>query len=264
MDRMQSRQNQNCKGERAPLSERKIMAPNDEEGQQYHQSQHVIGVRPESPEIVLREAYISAKDIAVERPLPMASKPPTNFAVVLPGLYRSAYPQAPDYPFMQALNLKTIVTLVGKDLPDGFQQFIDTNHIQHLIFDMVGTKKAEIPVKTMQSIIAVISNRKNYPLLIHCNQGKHRTGCVVGVLRKASEWDTSSIIKEYTKYAEPKIRETDVKYLTDFKVSDLPSALPNPRATSHPYTVRTFYGMVALASFSLSVWVYSSIRLLVI
>ncbi|OTB04110.1 hypothetical protein M426DRAFT_30241, partial [Hypoxylon sp. CI-4A] len=142
--------------------------------------------------------------------------PPTNFAVVLPGLYRSAYPQTPDYPFMQSLNLKTIVTLVGKELPDGFQQFISANRIKHEIFDMAGTKKADIPIKTMQSILAVISNPKNYPLLLHCNQGKHRTGCVVGVLRKTIEWDTASIISEYTKFAEPKVRETDVKYITNF------------------------------------------------
>ncbi|KAL7623655.1 tyrosine-protein phosphatase siw14 [Parahypoxylon ruwenzoriense] len=223
---------------------------------------HVVGVRTESPEVALRETYVSAKDIAVERPVCLSGTPPVNFATVLPGLYRSGYPQASDYPFMQTLNLKTIVTLVGKDLPDSFQQFINRNHIKHEVFDMAGTKKAEIPVKTMQSIIAVVSNRKNYPLLIHCNHGKHRTGCVVGVLRKTSEWDLASIIREYTRFAEPKARETDVKYITDFKLSDLPSAVP--RQGRAPQMLRTFYGMVMLASFTLSVWMYSSTRLLMI
>ncbi|KAI1411001.1 tyrosine phosphatase family-domain-containing protein [Hypoxylon sp. FL1857] len=253
---MPSQQRQNPDMDRALSRNHQSMVHDDER----HRSPDLIGVRTESPEVVLRDAYVSAKDIAVERPLPLAGAPPVNFAMVAPGLYRSGYPQVPDYPFMRTLNLKTIVTLVGKDLPHGFQQFIDGNRIKHEIFDMVGTKKTEIPIKTMQSIIAVVSNRKNYPLLIHCNQGKHRTGCVVGVLRKTSEWDTTSIIREYTKYAEPKVRETDVKYITNFKLSDLRSAMPI--SSKAPLVLRTFYGMVMLVSFTVSVWMYSGIRLL--
>ncbi|KAI0834290.1 hypothetical protein F5Y06DRAFT_279422 [Hypoxylon sp. FL0890] len=258
MDRMLSQSRQNHDVGRASSDRKNIIY--DDEGR--FRSQHLPGVRTESPEVVLREAYVSAKDIAVERPLPLVGAPPINFAMVSPGLYRSGYPQVPDYPFMRTLNLKTIVTLVGKDLPHGFQQFIDAHCIKHEIFDMAGTKKAEIPIKTMQSIITVISNRKNYPLLIHCNQGKHRTGCVVGVLRKTSEWDTTSIIREYTKYAEPKVRETDVKYITNFRPSDLRRALPS--SSKAPVVLRTFYGMVMLASFTLSVWMYSSTRLLLL
>ncbi|KAI0901236.1 tyrosine-protein phosphatase SIW14 [Annulohypoxylon nitens] len=246
---------------RAPSpQDRKKMPHNDEERSQ--QSLYMINVGTESPEVVLRDAYISAKDIAVERPLPLTGThtPPVNFAMVVPGLYRSGYPQAPDYSFMRTLNLKTIVTLVGKELPDGYQDFIKDNNIKHEIFDMAGTKKADIPAKTMQSIIAVVGNRKNYPLLIHCNQGKHRTGCVVGILRKASEWDTKSIIREYTKFAEPKVRETDVKYITNFSMSDIKSV--TPKSNSLPFIQNTLYGMVMLASFTISVWVYSGTRLL--
>ncbi|KAI0384757.1 tyrosine phosphatase family-domain-containing protein [Hypomontagnella monticulosa] len=202
-----------------------------------------------SHDVVLRDAYA-------------AGPPPVNFAVVLPGLYRSGYPQAEDYPFMRSLKLKTIVTLVGKDLPDGYEGFIRANGIKHEIFDMAGTKKADIPIATMRSIIAIVGNRKNYPLLIHCNQGKHRTGCVVGVLRKVQEWDTSNIIREYKKYAEPKVRETDVEYIAKFKLSDLPRALS--RSNGDPYVVRAFYGMMMLASFTLSVWIYSGTRLLML
>ncbi|KAI2610412.1 tyrosine phosphatase family-domain-containing protein [Hypoxylon sp. NC1633] len=238
------------------------MARDDEKRRQQHPSVQSANFRTESPDIVLRDAYVSAKDIAVEGSLSLSGAPPVNFATVLPGLYRSGYPEAADYPFMRTLKLKTIVTLVGKDLPDGYQQFVDSNSIKHEIFDMAGTKKAEIPIKTMQSIMAIVANRDNYPLLIHCNQGKHRTGCVVGVIRMINEWDTPSVIREYTKFAEPKVRETDVKYLTDFKLSALGNMLP--KHSRVPFALRTFYGMVMLASFTLSVWVYSSSRLLIL
>lgn len=34
---------------------------------------------------------------------------PTNFGTVVPGVYRSSYPQEADYPFIQKLGLKTIM-----------------------------------------------------------------------------------------------------------------------------------------------------------
>lgn len=34
---------------------------------------------------------------------------PMNFGTVVPGVYRSSYPQSEDYPFLQKLNLKTVV-----------------------------------------------------------------------------------------------------------------------------------------------------------
>lgn len=34
---------------------------------------------------------------------------PTNFGTVVPGVYRSSYPQEADYPFLQKLGLKTIM-----------------------------------------------------------------------------------------------------------------------------------------------------------
>lgn len=34
---------------------------------------------------------------------------PTNFGMVVPGVYRSSYPKVADYPFLQKLGLKTIM-----------------------------------------------------------------------------------------------------------------------------------------------------------
>ncbi|KXJ96682.1 protein-tyrosine phosphatase, partial [Microdochium bolleyi] len=141
---------------------------------------------------------------------------PINFGIVTPGLYRSGYPQVHDYPFIQSLKLKTIVTLVSKEMPDGYQAFMDTNGITHRVFNMAGTKKEVISTEMMQRILDVVTDSANYPLLIHCNHGKHRTGCVVGLIRKASEWEIPAILQEYSHYASPKVRETDLEYLTKF------------------------------------------------
>jgi tyrosine-protein phosphatase SIW14 len=181
----------------------------------------VVSRRNSLAKNMLRDSQTCTKRVTIGRPMSMSHQPPINFSMVSEGLYRSGYPQTQDYPFIQTLKLKTIVTLVSKELPEGYQEFMQANRIAHKIFDMAGTKKEDIPVHMMRSIHAVVSNSENYPLLIHCNHGKHRTGCVVGVLRKSNQWDLKRIINEYSAFAEPKVRETDLKYLTDFDLASL-------------------------------------------
>ncbi|KAI0203187.1 tyrosine phosphatase family-domain-containing protein [Astrocystis sublimbata] len=185
----------------------------------------------------VRESQDCPKCQLPGRPAPASLIPPLNFSTVCEGLYRSSYPQAGDYPFIQQLKLKTIVTLVSKELPEGYQQFLDANQITHKIFDMAGTKKEEISVSMMRSIHSVISQTENYPLLIHCNHGKHRTGCVVGIFRKANQWKLNHIIAEYSSFAEPKVRETDIKYLSEFQITGL---LNQPRKMALPSTPNRF------------------------
>jgi len=197
----------------------------------------------------------------------------SNFGVIEPGLYRSGYPQTEHYPFLKSLNIKTIVTLVSKELPEGYQAFIDENGITHRIFDMAGTKKQAISLDMMQEILEVVTNSDNYPLLIHCNHGKHRTGCVAGLVRKASQWGPSAIVQEYTRFASPKARETDIEYLTKFDHLHLENARrrlilkstsmtkmtvstytrPNPQR----FTVGGFLFFLIVASITLCIFVFT-------
>ncbi|AEO61503.1 hypothetical protein MYCTH_2311715 [Thermothelomyces thermophilus ATCC 42464] len=111
----------------------------------------------------------------LEKSLPTESRP-ANFGIVVPGVYRSSFPQSEDYAFIEGLKLKTIVTLVQKESPQGYDDFLHRNGIKHAVFDMKGTKKEAIPVATMKSILRIVLDRRNHPLLIHCNHGKVSAG----------------------------------------------------------------------------------------
>ncbi|KAI6350247.1 hypothetical protein MCOR25_010565 [Pyricularia grisea] len=148
------------------------------------------------------------------------SSRPVNFGMIVPGVYRSGYPQQEHHAFMKDLKLKTVVTLVEKEPPEGFKPFLTSNNIKHHIIAMKGTKKETISLETMQGILNVVLNPKNHPLLVHCNHGKHRTGCVAGVVRKVTGWETDAIIDEYRKFADPKERECDIDYITMFDIAD--------------------------------------------
>ena len=93
------------------------------------------------------------------------------------------------------------------------------------MFAMKGTKKEDIPLATMESILNLVLDRSNYPLLIHCNQGRHRTGCVVGIMRAIAGWDRDMVTDEYRAYAGSKVRDCDVDYIRAFALSDIEKLL---------------------------------------
>ncbi|ENH72674.1 hypothetical protein FOC1_g10013336 [Fusarium oxysporum f. sp. cubense race 1] len=181
---------------------------------------------------------------------------PHNFGVVIPGVYRSSFPRSHDFEYLKGLGLKTIVTLVRKDeLDHDLETFVQREGIRQVVFNMKGTKKEAIPLGTMKAILSIVLDKSNYPLLIHCNHGKHRTGCVVGV------------VSEYKSYAEPKARECDVNYLDDFQVSSLGISNPIPNVTKDVYKnrsrfqPRTFFRAVFLTAFVLLLFFMSGSKL---
>lgn len=147
---------------------------------------------------------------------------PINFGAVLPGaVYRSSFPMPENLPFLGTLGLKTILSLVNHDFPPELKEFLTSNGIRHCIVEMQGTKRVEIPDIVMNSIMEIALNKDNHPLLIHCNHGRHRTGCAIAVFRHVSGWHVDQIVQEYQGFAEPKARECDVKYITEYKITKL-------------------------------------------
>ena len=65
-------------------------------------------------------------------------------------------------------------------------------------------------------VLRIILDERNHPILVHCNKGKHRIGCVVGVLRKLQGWSLTSIFDEYQRFAGNKIRTTDQEFIELF------------------------------------------------
>jgi hypothetical protein len=56
----------------------------------------------------------------------------------------------------------------------------------------------------------------NYPMLIHCNKGKHRTGCITASFRRVTGWTFEACIAEYERYSKPKDRPLDKVFIGRF------------------------------------------------
>uniref|UniRef100_A0A7S2RJ85 diphosphoinositol-polyphosphate diphosphatase n=1 Tax=Rhizochromulina marina TaxID=1034831 RepID=A0A7S2RJ85_9STRA len=146
--------------------------------------------------------------------------PPVNFSMVEPGVYRSSFPMKRNFSFLKRIRLKTILALILEEYPQANTAFNEENGIRFLQFGMEGNKE---PFRSMDSslvraAVRAIMDPANHPILIHCNEGKHRTGCLVGCLRKARHWALSSIFDEYMLYAGDKGRLIDQRFIELFEL----------------------------------------------
>lgn len=129
--------------------------------------------------------------------------PPANFAPVEQHLYRSAAPRPINFPFLKLLDIKTIIWLNVEDPSDELLDFIDAHDINLEHLGLL-TKKVKpwdpISDKVVQEALTILMNIQIYPVLICCSMGRHRTGAVIGCLRKLQGWSFASLVDEYQRF----------------------------------------------------------------
>ncbi|KAF2284879.1 hypothetical protein GH714_031847 [Hevea brasiliensis] len=149
--------------------------------------------------------------------------PPLNFAMVDNGIFRSGFPDSANFSFLQTLGLRSIICMCPEPYPEQNADFLKANGIRLFQFGIEGYKEpfVNIPEDTIREALKVVLDVRNHPVLIHCKRGKHRTGCVVGCLRKLQRWCLSSIFDEYQRFAAAKARVSDQRFMELFDVSTL-------------------------------------------
>ncbi|XP_077216727.1 inositol diphosphatase DSP1-like [Tasmannia lanceolata] len=149
--------------------------------------------------------------------------PPLNFAMVDHGVFRSGFPDFDNFSFLQTLGLRSILYLCPEPYPEPNIEFLHSNGIHLFQFGIEGCKEpfVNIPEETIRDALKVVLDVRNHPVLIHCKRGKHRTGCVVGCLRKLQRWCLSSVFDEYQRFAAAKARVSDQRFMELFDVSSL-------------------------------------------
>jgi len=122
---------------------------------------------------------------------------------------------------------------------------MDENGIQHFHVHIPANKEVvRVPQCQMTAALQIVMDRRNHPILIHCNKGKvrvshlgcsfesrtlrgeisrslltftqHRTGCVTGCFRKCQGNELEAIFGEYHAYADPKARILDECFIEIF------------------------------------------------
>ncbi|KAA8526551.1 hypothetical protein F0562_008246 [Nyssa sinensis] len=155
--------------------------------------------------------------------------PPLNFAIVDNGIFRSGFPDTANFAFLQSLGLRSIVCLCPEPYPEPNEEFLKLNGIKLFQVGIEGCKEpfVNIPEDAIRDALKVVLDVRNHPILIHCKRGKvymqywfHRTGCVVGCLRKLQRWCLSSVFDEYQRFAAAKARVSDQRFMELFDASN--------------------------------------------
>lgn len=129
--------------------------------------------------------------------------PPANFAPVERRLYRCAEPQPVNFSFLKQLNIRTVVWLAVEDPNDNLLAFCDENDVrfEHLgLLTEAASPWDHLTDYTIRVALELVLDVENAPVLICCSMGRHRTGTVVGCLRKLQRWSFASLIDEYSRF----------------------------------------------------------------
>ncbi|VVA96255.1 unnamed protein product [Arabis nemorensis] len=162
---------------------------------------------------------------------------PSNFSMVEDGIYRSGFPQPENFGFLKTLNLRSIIYLCPEPYPEENLKFLEANNIKLFQFGIEGKTDPPTPMPkdTVLDALKVLVDVRNHPILIHCKRGKHRTGCLVGCLRKVQSWCLSSVLEEYQKNAGLKWRQRDLKFIETFDIVSLRQCLLSIMYRYHGY-----------------------------
>ncbi|KXS18342.1 protein-tyrosine phosphatase [Gonapodya prolifera JEL478] len=154
-----------------------------------------------------------------------------NFGMVEEDLYRSGQPNELNFPFLERLGLKTIIYLAPEDPNQTFLNFVDDQDIQMHHLGTTTSTNAWDPIseEVVLEALDIILDPKNYPVMVMCNLGRHRTGTVIGCLRKLQRWNLTSIFEEYRRYTGPKVRVLNEQFIELFDTDLVPTRATSPK-----------------------------------
>ncbi|TYI31243.1 hypothetical protein ES332_A05G439500v1 [Gossypium tomentosum] len=166
-------------------------------------------------------------------------EPPPNFSMVEEGIFRSGFPRPCNIAFLQTLNLRSIIYLCPEPYPEENLEFLRSHNIRLFQFGIEGkTEPSLASLKdAIRGALKILIDVRNHPVLIHCKRGKvvqiqllnvsfacgtelikHRTGCLVGCLRKLQNWCLLSVFEEYQHFAGMKSRSADLRFIETFDI----------------------------------------------
>ena len=138
--------------------------------------------------------------------------PPLNFDMICASkirsggaIYRSGFPNERNYSFLNTLHLRTIIYLSTDEIRENLQNyvFINRQKLKLLQFPVQVNKEPfqEMDQSIVLDALRTILDKRNHPILIHCNKGKYRVGVITALIRRLQGWNMTSIYDEYARFA---------------------------------------------------------------
>ncbi len=121
-----------------------------------------------------------------------------HFGAVRPGvLYRSGQPRAAGLPALRLYGIRTLVNLRGTGFADSRAEMaFAARHGLRFYHLPVGTTEDAI-ADSVRRFLAIMEDRDNWPVLVHCSRGKERAGLFSAVFRMEFDgWSNQKALYE--------------------------------------------------------------------
>lgn len=102
----------------------------------------------------------------------------SNVGKVAPGIYRGAQLRPNGYATLRGMGIRTVINLRARQ---GEKAAVESAGMRSIEVPIRITKKVD--ARRVRRVIALMTDRANQPVFVHCAQGKDRTGIVVAVYR---------------------------------------------------------------------------------
>ena len=121
-----------------------------------------------------------------------------NFHDIRKGvLYRSGQPRGPGLEFVKLYGIRTLINLrkpESKGTPEE-KAFAAENGLQFYNFS-IGSSAAQID-ETVKRFLAIVADKSNWPILVHCSRGKERSGVLSAIYRlEYDRWSNEDALAE--------------------------------------------------------------------
>src|SRR5215813_2244831 len=121
-----------------------------------------------------------------------------NFGRTNDNYFRGAQPESSDYPDLAAIGVKTVIDLTREGRSD-----------EAGLVERAGMRFYRIPLTTSEQpsdaavtqFLKLVNDPANWPVFVHCQGGRHRTGVMTAVYRMTNDgWNANRAYDEMKQY----------------------------------------------------------------
>ncbi len=124
---------------------------------------------------------------------PMQREGLPNLFRVSPVLYRGAQPEKEGFPALQAMGIKTVVSLRALH---GDRSLLRSTALD---YERIRFSTWDPEEEQMVHFLRIVTDPRRQPVFVHCQHGADRTGTMIALYRIAVEgWDKEAAIREMT------------------------------------------------------------------
>jgi tyrosine-protein phosphatase SIW14 len=121
-----------------------------------------------------------------------------NFGRINENYYRGAQPKDSDYRALAALGIRTVIDLTGDGRADE-KRFVERNGMKFFRIPMTTSERPSQAAVTQ--FLKLVTDPANFPVYVHCQGGRHRTGVMTAVYRMTQDgWTADQAYAEMKKF----------------------------------------------------------------